>query len=386
MHSRVIVHVDMDAFFAAIEQRDNPALKGKPVIVGADPKGGQGRGVVSTCSYEARKFGVHSAQPISIAYQRCPQAVFLPVDFRKYREVSEEIFKVLDNFTPQVEPISVDEAFLDITGSFHFYQTPLNTAKAIKGEIKNKVGLTASIGIAPVKMVAKIASDVSKPDGLLEVKEENLLDFLWPLSIEKLWGVGPKTQDQLNRMGIKTIGDLARVPQEILYKHFGEHGQQLFELARGIDLREVETSEEIKSISHEHTFEIDTSNREVIYKTLLVLSEKVSRRMRKLDLKGKTLSLKIRLKGFKTYTRAFTFDQRTNFVDTIYKKAKELFDEFFKPGMQIRLIGVRMMNFIDLYVQDTLFEEEKRRKIEEVHRAVDLIKDKFGEKAIHRAV
>ena len=332
MSSRVIIHVDMDAFFASVEQRDAPHLKGKPVVVGADPKGGQGRGVVSTCSYEARRFGIHSAMPISLAYQRCPQAVFLPGNFKKYREVSEEIFNILYNFTPHIEPVSIDEAFLDITGSFHFYETPFKTALAIKDQIKKKVQLTASIGIAPVKMVAKIASDYAKPDGLLEVKEEDVLNFLWPLTINKLWGVGPKTQEMLNKIGIKTIGELAHQSPEVLYERFGEHGLHLYDLANGLDPREVIGDDEIKSVSHEHTFETDTDNREEIYKIILELSEKLSRRLRKLELKAKTLTFKIRLKGFKTYTRALTLAERTNFFDTIHQKSKELFDEFFKPG------------------------------------------------------
>ncbi len=384
--SRVIVHIDMDAFFASVEQRDNPSLKGKPVIVGADPKGGRGRGVVSTCSYEARPFGVRSALPISTAYKLCPHAVFLPVDFAKYRQASEKIFAILNNFTPEIEPISIDEAFLDITGSFHFHKTPYETAWAIKAEIKKKVGLIASIGIAPVKMVAKIASDLSKPDGLLEITEEKVLDFLWPLPIQKLWGVGPKTQVQLNQMGIKTIGDLAQIPEEGVYKKFGESGQHLFRLSHGIDPREVQTTEEVKSVSHEHTFDADEADPNVIYKVMLVLSEKVSRRLRKSELSGKTLSLKIRLKGFKTYSRAFTFDQRTNHADAIYTKAKELFTTFYKRGMQIRLIGVRMTNFNSPYVQENLFEDGRRQKVEKIHHVMDTIKDRFGESAIHRAV
>ncbi len=384
--SRVIVHVDMDAFFAAVEQRDNPGLRGKPVVVGADPQGGKGRGVVSTCSYEARKFGVHSAQPISEAYRRCPQAVFLPPDFKKYSQVSAQIHKIFYDFTPDVEPISIDEAFLDITGSFHFYKTPLETCRQLKKRIKEEVRLTASVGIAPVKFVAKIASDFSKPDGLLEITAEKLLNFLHPLPIEKLWGVGPKTKEALNRFGIKTVGDLARYPAESLIENFGEHGRHLLALAHGIDNREVVDSDEIKSVSHEHTFDKDTNNKEEISRVLLELTEKVSRRLRKDDLKGKTVTLKVRLKGFKTYTRAVTLKQRTNLVDDIYKEVKALLDGFFKPGHFIRLVGVRVSHFEDAYVQDSLFEDSQTQKKEKVHQAIDSIKNKFGEEAIHRGV
>lgn len=386
MKPKVIAHIDMDAFFAAIEQRDNPQLKGKPVVVGADPKSGHGRGVVSTCSYEARRFGIHSAMPISTAYKLCPHAAFLPPHMSKYQSVSDKIFEILYDFTPEVEPVSVDEAFLDLTGSFHFYKTPRDTCLKIKERIKEEVNLTASIGIAPVKFAAKIASDACKPDGLLEITQEKLFDFLWPLAIDKLWGVGPKTKTVLNKMGIRTIGDLAAAPLEKLKETLGENGQDLFDLARGIDERDVFVNDEVKSVSHEHTFDKDISDKEEIYKTLLDLSERVSRRLRKSDLKGKTLTLKIRMQGFNTYTRAFTFGEKTNFADVIYKKAKELFDEFYPPGKKVRLLGVRISNFEELYVQESLFTDEHAQKDEKIHKAVDRIKDKFGEGAIHRGI
>jgi len=383
---KVFAHIDMDAFFAAVEQRDNPRLCGKPVVVGADPQNGRGRGVVSTCSYEARKFGVHSAMPISTAYRLCPHAVFLPVDMKKYSQASDEIFKILYDFTPDIEPISVDEAFLDITGSYHFYGTPLNTCREIKKRIMDRSHLTASIGLAPVKMAAKIASDLSKPDGLLEVKGENLKEFLGPLDIAKLWGVGPKTKKALNILGIKTIDDLARTSLKDLRRQFGEHGQHLHDLAQGIDPREIVTDSEMKSVSHEHTFDTDTGSPDEVREVLAILSEKVSRRLRRYSLKGKTLTLKVRLKGFETSTKAFTFGERTNFSDTIYKKAHELFREFHKPGMKFRLVGVRMSHFDDAYVRESLFEDEMTKKNEKVHAAVDRIKDKFGETAIVRGL
>ncbi len=386
---RVIIHVDLDAFFAAVEQRDDPSLAGKPVVIGADPKGGKGRGVVSTCSYEARKYGIHSAMPISMAYKRCPHAVFLPGDGAKYRAVSREVFAVFDNFTPDVEPVSIDEAFLDITGSYHLFKTPYATGLRLKEQIKTRTGLTASAGIAPVKMVAKIASDYCKPDGLLEVKEGEVINFLSPLTIDRLWGVGPKTRQSLNRMGIQTIGDLARTPQERLQENFGEHGRHLYDLANGIDPREVVDDDEVKSISHEHTFDVDTHNREDIHAVLSSLSEKVSRRLRKTGLKGKTLTVKIRLTGFQTYTRAHSLNQRTNYTDVIYQNAKDIFHEFYttaRPGVRIRLLGVRVSNFHDPYVKESLFDDPAEDKMEDVHRAVDAIKDKFGEKAIHRAM
>jgi len=385
MKTKVIAHLDMDAFFAAVEQRDNPSLKGRPVIIGADPKKGKGRGVVSTCSYEARKYGIHSAMPISIAYRKCPHGIFLPGSMRKYKIASEQIFNILYDFTPDMEPISVDEAFFDITGSYHFYQTPYKTCLAIKERIKREVCLTASIGIAPNKMVAKIASDFSKPDGLLEILPDQLFEFLWPLPIERLWGVGKQTQKTLNAMGIQTIGELAKYPLEILHKHLGSHGRHLYNLANGIDEREVYVDDSIKSVSHEHTFEEDVSDHDKIDAILSLLSEKVSRRLRKYGLKGKTLTLKIRLSNFKTVTRAYTFNDRINFFDEIYKKAKDLFDAYYKHPMKIRLLGVRIANFDDPYVQENLFQNPLSEKKEKIHKAVDTIKDKFGERAIRRA-
>ena len=386
MNSRVIAHMDMDAFFAAVEQRDNPSLKGKPVIIGADPKNGKGRGVVSTCSYEARKYKIHSAMPISIAYQRCPQGIFLRGDHRKYSRVSKEIFKILYDFTPDIQPVSIDEAFMDLTGSFHFYGTAFNTGKKIKERISKEIGLTASIGIAPNKMVAKVCSDYCKPDGLLEIKEDNLLNFLWSLPVEKIWGVGRHTQEILNQMKIEKVGDLAKTPIKVLLDKFGAHGQHLHQLSNGIDEREVLIDDEIKSVSHEHTFDLDTSDKEEVLNQLLIQCEKVSRRLRKYDLKGKTVTLKIRLKGFKTYSRAITIAQRVNFSDIIYRTSLNLFNEFYKSGMYIRLIGVRVSNFEDPYVQDSLFKDPKIQKDEDLHKAFDQIKDKYGEKAIRRGI
>lgn len=386
MNPRVIAHLDMDAFFAAVEQRDNPSLKGKPVIVGADPKNGHGRGVVATCSYEARKFKIHSAMPISIAYQRCPHGIFLRGDHRKYSRVSQDIFKVLYDFTPDIQPVSIDEAFMDLTGSFHFYGTALNTCRKIKERILREIGLTASVGIAPNKMVAKICSDHCKPDGLLEIKEEHVLPFLWSLPVAKLWGVGKHTQDMLQQMKINNVGDLAKTPLEVLVNTFGAHGEHLHRLAKGIDEREVVVDDEIKSVSHEHTFDEDTADKEEVLNEMLYLCEKVSRRLRKYDLKGKTVALKIRLKGFKTYTRASTLAQRINFSDIIYRTSLELFNEFYKPGMYIRLIGVRVSNFEDPYVQDSLFHDPQIQKDEDLHKAVDQIKDRFGEQAIRRGI
>ncbi len=381
---KTILHVDLDAFFASVEQRDDSRLRGKPVVIGADPKGGRGRGVVSTCSYEARPFGIRSAMPISKAFHLCPHAIFVQPHFEKYNQASRKVFAIFNDFTPHIQGLSIDEAFLDITTSHHLFGGPVKTAKYLKERVRKEVGLTASVGIAPVNFVAKIASDLSKPDGLLEVSASRILDFLHPLPIERLWGVGPKTAESLHRLGIQTIGQLSKFSLADMQKTYGDGGEHLYNLSRGIDPREVKENIEVKSISHEHTFDCDTGNGEVILATLLDLSEQVSRRLRKDDLKGKTITIKIRLKDFSTFTRAVTLRERTNYTDVIFMKAKDLFKNFFKTGMQIRLIGIRVNNFVDAYVQDSLFSNPVDERLEKIHSAVDLIKNKFGESAIGR--
>jgi len=379
---RYIAHVDMDAFFASVEQRDNPSYKGRPVIVGSAPKGGKGRGVVAACSYEARKYGIHSAMPISIAYRKCPDAVFLPPRMDKYAQASDEILEILENFTPDIEPISIDEAFIDITGSYRHFGTPEETCRKIKAGIKKKTGLTASIGLAPNKMTAKIASDIEKPDGLVIVKKDDLLKFLHPIPIGRLWGVGEKTEKALKEMGIYTIGDLAKKKIETLEEFFGKNGVHAWELANGIDPRDVEMSDIVKSISNEHTFEKDTLDENEIYDVLMFLSEKVARRLRKAELKGKTITLKIRLSDFKTFTRAITLPVSTNFVDVIYKKVREKLKEFNLNKKAVRLLGVKVSNFSGSSWTEDLFEDDIKK--EKVHKAWGKILDKFGEGAISR--
>ncbi|MCJ7680465.1 MAG: DNA polymerase IV, partial [Candidatus Aminicenantes bacterium] len=318
---RYIVHVDMDAFFAAVEQRDNPALQGKPVIIGADPKGGKGRGVVATCSYEARKYGIHSALPISTAFKKCPHGVFIPPSGEKYSRESEIIFTILRRFSPDVEPVSIDEAFLDISGSFILFGSPEETCRKIKASIRSETKLTASVGMAPNKVTAKIASDLEKPDGLVIVSQDNLLSFLHPLPVSRLWGVGQKTRDALKHHGILTIGDLARQDKAVFIQTFGRHGEHAWDLANGIDPREVRAVSPAKSYGHEHTFDTDTRDRVLLLNILMDLSEKVSRRLRKAGEKGRTVTLKIRFSDFKTYTRRTTLDTPTNFSEIIYAEA-----------------------------------------------------------------
>lgn len=381
---RVIAHIDMDAFFAAVEQRDNPALRGRPVVVGADPKGGAGRGVVATCSYEARRFGICSAQPISVAYKKCPDAVFLRGQYAKYSQEARRIRRILEDFTPDIEPVSIDEAFLDLTGSYHFHRSPRGAATSIRERILRDTGLTASVGVAPVKFVAKIASDLCKPDGLLVVPPKDVGSFLRPLPVGRLWGVGPKNQAVLNSLGIVTVGELAQFSRAALVEKLGEHGGRLYQFARGIDPRPVLDDEEVKSVSHEHTFEEDQGDPDSVLRILLGLAEQVSRRLRQDGLKGRTVSVKIRTQGFITHTRARTLPCGVNLIDDIYPAAEGLFRAFFRPGMRVRLIGVRVARFEDLYVRDSLFEDASRERKERVQTAMERIKDKFGDSAIRR--
>lgn len=382
---RYIIHIDMDAFFAAVEQRDNLSLRGKPVVIGADPKSGKGRGVVSTCSYEARRFGIHSAMPISEAYRRCPDAVFLQGDYKKYTRISEQIFRLLYDFTPDIEPVGIDEAFLDITGSYKLFGSPDKVCRLIKERVKKEVGLTASIGLAPTKMAAKIASDLKKPDGLVEVRPDRLLEFLRPLDVGRIWGLGKKGKVILNSVGIRTIGELARMEPDRLVKLFGRNGIELHKLANGIDEREVETELDAKSISNELTFDVDTGDKALVKSAISGLSEKVSHRLRTAGLKCRTIGIKIRLTGFETYTRAVTVDKPTNFFDVIYKEAVRLYENFRTGNKKIRLIGVRTSNLTTGDIQETLFKDKVDEKQEAVHKAIDKLKSKFGDGAVGRA-
>lgn len=382
---RYILHIDMDAFFAAIEQRDNPQYRKKPVIVGAEPKRGKGRGVVSTCSYQARKFGIHSAMPISIAYRKCPEAIFLPVNMEKYHQVSLEIGKILDEFTPQVEWVSIDEAFLDITGSYHLFGSPYEVGMLLKSRIKEVTGLTASIGIAPQKFAAKIASDLKKPDGLVLVSQRSLSAFLWPLNVTKIWGAGRETVKALNRKGIYTMGDLALRKVEEMVKLLGKNGEHFWQLSNGIDGRAVKTQTRIKSISNEFTFQQDTNDKEKIESVLLSLCEKVSQRLYQKELKAKTITLKIRTGNFRTYNRAVTIDVPSNFANVIFKRIKKIYDNFPVKGKKIRLLGVKVSNFGEGVVQSDFLNEKGDRKQKEIQKAMEKIKDKFGEDAIYRS-
>jgi DNA polymerase-4 len=324
--------------------------------------------------------------PISTAYNKCPKAVFLRPDMEKYAMASHQIFSILERFTPDIEPISIDEAFMDITGSYTLFGTPLGTCRKIKAAIKKETDLTASIGLAPNKMTAKIASDMEKPDGLVEVNPVDLLSFLHPLPAGKLWGVGEKTLEAFKRIGIFTIGDLAQRGEEELERLFGVNGQHVWELSNGIDDRSVETVGTIKSISNEHTFEKDVTDTKTILDVLMHLSEKVSMRLRRSDFKGRTITLKIRFSDFKTYTRGISLDMNTNFVDDIYENVLKKLQQFNTDKRPVRLLGVKVSNLSDTSWQENLFEgtNDKSLKKERLHKALDSIVDRFGAGAVKR--
>jgi nucleotidyltransferase/DNA polymerase involved in DNA repair len=376
---RAILHVDMDAFYAAIEQRDRPELRGKPVIVGADPRGGRGRGVVSTASYEARRFGVGSALPISQAYRLCPQGVYLPVDMEKYAAVSREVMAILRRFTDVVEPLSIDEAFLDVTGSARAMGTGEAIARAIKRAIRDETSLTASVGVAAAKLVAKIASDMRKPDGLVVVPPGEEAAYLAPLPVRKLWGVGPKMEESLARLAILTIGDLARADPARLERRLGTHGLDLVRLARGEDDRPVVADgAEAKSVGQEHTFGEDTSDPERLRRTLLDLADGVARRLRSHGLRARTVTLKYRDETFHTVTRAETLAHGTDSGETLFHTAWRLFTAVH-GARRVRLVGVYSSGFdaaqLDLFPDETPKGERLR----------DAVRERFGEGALTRA-
>lgn len=380
-----ILHVDMDAFFAAIEQKNHPEYKNKPLIVGADPKKGKGRGVVSTCSYEARKFGVHSAMSISEAYKRCPQGIYVPPNGGLYSEVSHEIFKIFYDFTDIVEPLSIDEAFLDVTGSLKLFGSAVDIAKQIKKRIFEEQQLTASVGVATKKYLTKIASDLEKPDGLVVVEPDKIQEFLNPLDISRMWGAGIKTIEKLKKSGINTFGDLAKFPEKTLKLKYGKVGSHFYRLANGIDEREVIAGHDIKSVSNERTFMEDVLDLEEINQTLFALSEKVAFRLRKKSLNGKTIHLKLRYKGFDTITRNKTIDNFTSNTEEIYQVIKILFDNNYQKGRKVRLLGVGVSSFgKEVNRQLSLFDKQSMQD-EKLDQLEDLVKKKFGKKSIQRA-
>jgi len=345
---RVIMHIDMDAFYSSVEQRENPDLRGKPIIVGADPKGGKARGVVAGCSYEARKFGVHSAQPISIAYRLCPNGVYLRPNFPLYEQVSEQVMGLLKQFTEKLEPMSIDEAFMDVSDKVTSFEEAAGLAAKIKQQVKEKAQLTCSVGVAPNKSIAKIASDFKKPDGLTIVPPEKVQEFLAPLPVGKISGIGKKSSEVLGALGIKTIGVLAATHPSKLTETFGKYGTRLWQVANGIDDEEVITSYSIKSISSETTFEEDVADRLKVMEAFASLIEDVHARVQSQQVLFRTVGIKVRLEDFTTFTRAKTHTRYTNEKTIMEEYVKKLFGEFEKSRDKIRLVGVRVANLREM--------------------------------------
>ena len=351
---RIILHLDMDHFYTAVEEREHQEYKGKPVVVGADPKEGKGRGVVSTSNYIARKVGIRSGLPISRAWKLCPEAIYLPPNFPLYTKVSNEIMQIVREYGDKFEQWGLDEAFLDASLRVKDYTDAEALAKQLKREIKEKEHLTCSIGVGPNKLVAKIASDYHKPDGLTIVKENEAEAFLAPLPARRLLWVGRKTEAKLKKMGINTIGDLASFDPTVLAEVFGVMGTQMHLMAHGIDRSEVEARTEVKSISHETTFEEDTDDAEVILKALYALATEISKEVKVQKLFFKTITVKLRYENFETHTYSKTLAFITDRLEDLQNTSIKLLRTYLKQGRKIRLIGVRVSNFVKGEKQKTL--------------------------------
>ena len=381
----MVMHLDMDAFFAAVEQNINPDLKGRPVIVGGTP---DSRGVVSTCSYEARNYGVHSAMPMKEAYRLCPDAVYIDTSGGKYSYLSVQILNIMKKYSPNVEPVSIDEAFVDITGVHQRFGGPEKLAQAVKNDIKSEYGLTASIGIAPKRFIAKMASSSVKPDGLVVVNPYQVKQFLWGQPVGHLWGVGKKGDVALKKIGITTIGDLAKASSATLKKMFGIWGPALIKMANGEGDDEVRPSHiehEAKSMGHEHTFYRDTNDLDEVLGLLLYLSDRTSRRLRQSGCEARTVTLKIRMGDFKLVTRAYTLRDYFDSEKIIYISSKQLLLRNRFLDKPIRLIGVNVSNLRDREDHDKfdLFNEDSpNRKNNRLDKLLDGLRDRHGEESI----
>jgi len=382
--SRTILHLDMDAFFAAVEQSDHPEWRGMPVVVGSDPRGGRGRGVVSTCSYEARRFGIHSAMPISKAWKLNPHAIYVLPRGSRYSGVSHQVMAILGRYSPDLEQISIDEAFLDITSTQKLFGGAEAMARRIKAEIRDETHLSCSVGIATNKFVAKIASDLRKPDGLVIVPEGGVEAFLAPLEIARLWGCGPKTVPLLQAMGVFTIGDLAARSQQELIGKFGQAGLHFWRLARGLDERPVSDEHTAKSMSRESTFGIDSGDEEEMRNTLFSLCDDLAYDMRRHEVRGRTIILKIRLADFSTFTRSRSLETATDASAELFRHVRELFASFPRQGQRVRLLGVAVSQLQQGEGQLDLFVTGAPGK-DRVDSVMDDVRKKFGTRAISRA-
>ena len=383
--ARTILHVDMDAFYASVEERSHPELRGKPLIVGSDPKGGKGRGIVATCSYEARKFGVHSAQPISQAWRMCPQGIYVQPDMPKYARASECVMRILLDFSDLVEQVSIDEAFLDVTGSRRLFGDGASIARKIKDRIRSEQRLTASVGVAANKFVAKVASDLRKPDGLVVVEPGREAEFLAPLPVSRLWGVGGKTAALLEDIGLQRIGQIAALDRRYLVDRFGKGGEHLWELSRGMDDRPVAPEEGYKSIGHETTFEKDTEDERLLHDTLLWLAEKVAQRLRANHARARTIAIKFREADFSTYTRRKTLSVAADTSEEIFPQAWNMVRRLIRRGVAVRLIGIYGSNLESERAGQLALFDQPEQKDRRLAAAVDDITRRYGDSAITRA-
>jgi DNA polymerase-4 len=377
-----ILHVDMDAFFVSVEELENPSLKGKAVIVGADP---EGRGVVAAASYEARKFGVHSAMPIRTAKRLCPHAIFLRGRHERYSEYSDKMYRIFCEFTPVVEMVSIDEGYLDLTGCERLHGSAFRAADKLIRTVKERTGLNCSVGVSTSHLVSKIASDQAKPHGLLYVLPGYEANFLAPLPIRRMPGIGKVTEPELRSLGITTIGDLQQMGLEKLKQRFGKFGEWLHTKSRGEDIEAYAYQEEPKSISHETTFDTDTADVEEIERTLSYLAQLVGRRLRDHEMFARTVGLKLRYASFKTLTRDVTLDEPTHLDSVIFENVLRLFDRAWNRKQKIRLLGVRASNLEKGVFQRGLLEAPQREKLDRVLKAADKVRDRFGFDAVKLA-
>jgi len=381
---RTVFHVDMDAFFVSVEELFDPSLKGRPVVVGGQR---DERGVVSAASYEARKFGVHSALPLRTAAKLCPQAIFVDGHPDRYRACSEKVHEVLQSFSPQVEMVSIDEAYLDMTGTDRLHGPPLLAAHKLHQKMKTETQLNCSIGIGTSRLVAKVCSGKAKPHGVLYVVPGQEAKFLAPLDVRDIPGVGKVTEQKLHTLGILTVGDVAKLDDSFLEEHLGKWGLALAGKARGEDAGGwfdgvIGEEEAAKSISHEHTYNEDTANVEQIESTLMRLSEMVGRRLREQQFHARTLQLKLRYKDFTTITRAHTLDSPTQLDNEIFREIHRLFHRNWRRGAELRLLGVQASSFGEEASQGNLLEDQSRGKWQQALSAADRVRDKFGESSI----
>lgn len=369
-----ILHVDMDAFYASVAEKDNPKLKGKAVVVGAGR-----RGVVSSANYEARKFGIRAAMPVYKAKALAPHAIFISPDMARYEEVSSQVMKIFEEVTPLVEPISLDEAFLDVTGSKRLLGSGRQIADLIRRRVEEQEGITCSVGIAHNKFIAKIASNHCKPNGVLEIDPEKVLDFLHPLAAKEIWGVGPKTNEQLMKMGLLTVGDIANTPRSTLIRVLGQaSGSSLYELAWGRDYRDVETEQVEKSISASETFDLDLDSQEEILKEFLRLTERGVERMREKGFATNTISIKVRFADFKTISRSKTVDLPITGTQEIFEVVKNLYLSLNLDRVLIRLVGISLDSLVEDEDVKQLTLGERATGWRQADKAIDRIKGRFG--------